>query len=172
MVWLCFLSSKGDPWETLFLLETWRGRKRELEAEGGILWTWASQGAWLHWDSKSGFVWTPHLNLLLQQLEKRNCISWLCCWIWKGFFHSFCYVLRVVVPRSSLNRKHKAAASFLSQTPFILHSSHRSRCCFHFFHYFATRLKLPALWCRERNCISKQSTLLTLIIKLLFLSWR
>lgn len=42
----------------------------------------------------------------------------------------------VVVPRLNLNRKHKAAASFLSQTPFILNSSPPSRCCFHFFYFF------------------------------------
>lgn len=54
----------------------------------------------------------------------------------------------VVVPRLNLNRTHKAAASFPSQTPFILHSSLPSRCCFHFFYLFfflATRLKLTAL---------------------------
>lgn len=56
----------------------------------------------------------------------------------------------VVVPRLNLNRKHKAAASFLSQTPFILNSSPPSRCCFHFFYFFfkfffPTRLKLTAL---------------------------
>lgn len=152
----CFLLLRDIPRKLLFL---WRlDRKEGIGSWGGILWTWASQGAWLRWDSKSGFVWTPHLNWLLQQL-KRNCIFWLCCWIWKGFFHSFCYVLRVVaVPRSNLNRKHKAAASFLSQAPFILHSSLPSRCCFPFFYFFATRLKLTALWCRGRNCISKQST--------------
>lgn len=64
----------------------------------------------------------------------------------KGFSTAFVMFLRVaVVPRSNLNRKHKAAASFLSLTPFILHSSFPSRCCFHFFYFFATRLKLTAL---------------------------
>lgn len=52
----------------------------------------------------------------------------------------------VVVPRLNLNRKHKAAASFLSQTPFILNSSLPSRCCFHFFYiFFSKGLKLTTL---------------------------
>lgn len=48
MVWLCFLSAEGDPSETAFTVEAWKGRGN-WKLWWGMFWTWASQGAWLHW---------------------------------------------------------------------------------------------------------------------------
>lgn len=117
------------------LLSLWRlGGEEGIEGCDGDVVDLSKPRCLITRGSKFGFVWALCISWLLQQLEKKNCIFRLCCWIWEGFFHSFYYVLRlVVIPRSNLNRKHKPAASFLSQTPFILHSSLPSRCCFHFF---------------------------------------
>lgn len=135
------------------LLYLWRlgGEQGIGSWRGCVSWTGAT-GAWSHWDSKFRFAWTLHLSWLLQLLSVNCCIFRLCCWIWEGFFHSF-YVLGVAVPGSSLNRKHKAAASFLSQTPFILHSSLPNRCCFHFYYFLAARLKLTVLWCAGEEIV-------------------